>query len=189
MERSLPKKPAKKPTKGRRLNLTRLQEAWAHHYAETGNAVLAAQRAGYEGDYDTLKGAGYRNKTTPAVQERLKEIFAARAMGEEEFRGLVGDLARASIEVVLDGDKISIERARQLGALGLIKEYSTESAGDGILRSKVKLHDRLRALQMAGEILGAFAPKKIEHSGSVSLEDVKAAQALLPPTRPEEEDD
>lgn len=171
--------------KGENLDLTPKEEAFCQHYVANGELKK-----------DAAIAAGYADKAAPFAATRLlkKEKIRARIreLGKERFERLCIDkdrliyeaycIAKTSIEDVLDSagfikplDEIPEEARRAIQSL----EVDEIFAGRGIERTcighakKLKLHDKKTALEFIAKMSG-FLTQKIEHSGSVSLEQLVA---------------
>lgn len=160
--------------------LTGKQPAFVDHYVACGfNATEAAARAGYKGNRRTLAAIGSENLAKPHIRAAIKERMEESAMKRDEALYRLAQLARASFEAFLtfpdDGSEpyIDLHKAKQLGALGLIKDYKqTETVlkhngktGETIIRreTRVTLHDSMRALFRILDETQPPAPGSVEN--------------------------
>lgn len=152
--------------------LTEKQKRFCDEYLIDLNATQAAIRAGYS--EKAAKETGCENLTKPNIQdflsERLKdrekrtEITQDRVLKELSKIGFLD----ATGFVKIQNGRVFIESTDNLSpdqkaAIAGIKETQM-----GI---EVKLHDKLKALELIGRHLGMFTDK-VEHSGGINIEVV-----------------
>lgn len=158
------------------------QARFVESYIKTSNATQAAIDAGYSAA--TAHAAGGRLKKHPAIMVAIKkaldkyEISAERVLRELALCGFsnLEDYTR------LEEDKrvvdFSATTRDQMAAVAEITEDTTGGSGDGerkvVLRTKVKLYDKIKALELLGKHLKLYT-EKIEHSGLEGLAEKIAA--------------
>ena len=179
--------------KGENADLTPKEEAFCQHYVASGELKK-----------DAAIAAGYTEKSAPEAATRLlkKEKIRARIreLSDERFERLCIDknrliyeaycIAKTSIEDVLDSagfikplDEIPEEARRAIQSI----EVDEIFAGRGAERTcighakKLKMHDKKVALEFIAKMSG-FLTQKVEHSGSLSLEQLIAAANPEPET-------
>lgn len=154
-------------------------ERFAQEYIVCGNATEAARRVGYKGA--DAKQRGYRLMQRPEVVAMIAEgakkaaqkaeITAERVMEE---LGRVAFLSAAEL-FDAEGNLIPI---KDLPAHVAAAIHPTEvlkrnlEAGDGVTDTvhRVRVHDKLKALELLGKKLNMFTDK-LEVSGKVELTD------------------
>lgn len=157
--------------------LTAKQQRFVDEYLIDLNATQAYLRAGYQVSENVaavnalrlLKNAKIQEVLSQAMQERAKrtEITADRVLKE------LAKIGFADLKEVVDWTeegKVILRASNEVDGSILSEVSETEiDFGDYIKRTKkVKLHDKMRALEMIGKHLGMFTDK-IEHAGEVSI--------------------
>lgn len=162
--------------------LTPKQERFVAEYLIDLNAAAAARRAGYaEKRADAM---GHENLRKPEIAQAIAAAQAERAKRTQIDADWVlrrlAELASADLADIMqaDGSLKPVAEWPEVWRKGLVAgvEVLEEFAGSGEARTqigwtkKVKIADRLKALEMIGRhvTVGAFK-ERIEHSGSVSL--------------------
>lgn len=126
-----------------------------------GNATKAARMAGYRDDNENaLRVTASENLTKPNVQRAIAHALANRIKNDPEWaKASLFELASASMSNFLkfDGQRnvtIDWEKAAAAGALGQIKEITQDTVGEITVRTKIKLFDRLKAIELALKLHG-----------------------------------
>lgn len=165
-----------KPVEVAPKKLTAKQEAFIHHYVRCNNATKAAKLAGYSEDSATI--IGYENLTKPYIKERVDAERALRLkrVGVEPNR-ILNELARIAFSDYSDyaylgeyGFKAKLTSSYKKGRSKAIAEIVS---ADGVI--KIKLHDKLKALELLGKHLNLFTDKAIV-SGEISVEEIVLPQ-------------
>jgi phage terminase small subunit len=176
---------------------TDLQKRFIDYYISTLNAYESAKRAGYKGNYDTLRNTGSENLAKPYIRQEVDRRLAEMIPSPNETLTRIGEQARGSIEDFLRihddfGNVLSMETAKERGKLHLVKKYketkSTRRDKDGgeyiTIRKEVELYpadsaldklmryhslynDKTRLLTWQDEIVDAL------RSGEVKPEDIQ----------------
>ena len=163
--------------------LTDKEEAFILEYLSNGfNGVQAALKT-YDTDaYATAAAIASENLKKPKIRTRIQKHFDILAMTAEEALARLTSIARGDFGNLIrfqeddDGHLnawVSLEQARELGMMHLIKEVkqtSTTKGEDGELLERtvwVKLHDAHSAIVEILKIHGKFK-EKIEHSGEIN---------------------
>lgn len=163
--------------------LTARQERFVQHYLALGNASEAARRAGYAAS--SAAGAADRLLHHPRVAAAIDAANAARAKELaidakrvlEEFACIAFADLRAVIDWDEDGLRVKPQEAIGRIAGPAIAEISERASGGGKLL-KVKLFDKLRALELLAKHLGLFA-KEARKAGPDLTIDGKDPRAVL----------
>lgn len=159
--------------------LTPRQAAFVREYLVDLNSTQAAIRAGYSAR--TAKQQGSRLMTNADVQSAIQAAQASREQRTEITADrVVAELARVAFGDVRrlyrgDGSLIGIPDLGDDAAalIGGFEVQRSGSAEDGfVTTSKVKVNDRLRALEMLGRHLGMF-------SDNVNLKHAFAAMPAI----------
>ena len=153
------------------------------------NATGAARRAGYSAN--TASEMGYENLRKPQIARAIDEELAAdpgitRTRIVDEMAKIAFSNMADYIRVDGDGDAILDLTQANREQLGVIAEASTESItkpGDGkkkpsrtVIKSKVKLYDKLAALDKLARATGAYNDS-LELKGSITV--IEKEDALL----------
>lgn len=139
--------------------LTDKQHAFIEEYFIDFNATRAAQRAGYEGNLETLASVGCENLRKPHIRERIDQRMQARCMTANEVLSRLADQARMDIGRFLhdlgDGEyRLDLDEVTREGKSHLIKSVFQTRYG-----TRVDLHDSQRALELIGKHLGLFTER------------------------------
>jgi phage terminase small subunit len=168
--------------------LTAKQQCFVSEYLVDLNATQAAIRAGYS--EKTAKAIGYENLTKPDIQAAITAAMDLRAKRTEVTQDrIVAELAKIAFsdirKAVAWGDGLAVTNAdgkttiangvSLVGSSNVGDEAAAAIAEicqtrDGI---KIKFHDKRAALVDLGRHLGIFVDK-VQHSGTVTLEDLLA---------------
>ena len=149
------------------------QSIFAMEYLLDLNATQAAIRAGYSAA--SAKVTGYKLMLDPRIQAVIERRKAERVERTRiSIDRVVKELAKASfasirhfISVDADGQPVIDLSYTDDDNLDALSEISTEtvieSTGSGdertankVRKSKIKLHDKIRSLQLLGDHVGAF---------------------------------
>jgi phage terminase small subunit len=191
-------------TTPKRRPLNAKQRIFVEQYLTNGfNATKAAISAGYS--EKTARVIGYENLTKPYIRAEIEIYLAEMTLSREEILVRVADLARAdfadylTIKDVPDLAKLlsrpepkegeerppmPMETVAELDLLKAVqngKTYAIEAVEHGKYGLRVKVHDKLKALELAGRAKGMFKDK-VEVTGKdggdlIALDDlVKALQ-------------
>lgn len=161
--------------------LTNKQRVWLEEYLKTWNATEAARRAGYDGDYDTLKSIGSENLTKPYLAAAIKERLAEKAMAADEVLARLGDQARGTMEdffYIGPKGKVTIDlaKAARAGKLHLLHRYSKGKGG----MVSFELYDAQAALVQIAKLLGLYPKESLDvnvNDVDTTLEQLIAAVA------------
>jgi len=150
--------------------LTGLQRAFVDHWFGKArfNATKAAELAGYQGNYDTLRSVGSENLAKPNIEAEIARRWAAHGMTAEEVIARYSEQARSNIADFLHADSNAIDwdKVRENGHL--LKKI-THRKGQ---QSQIEMYDGQHALDMIGKTLGLFVDKQavdVEITGGVDL--------------------
>jgi phage terminase small subunit len=183
-------KTPKKADPNRPLNA--MQQRFCLEYLLDLNAAQAAIRSGYSAA--SAKVIGYRLISDPRIQAVVEKHKAERAERTRiSIDGVVMELAKVSfasmrhfISVDADGQPVIDLSHTNDDNLDALSEISTEtvieSTGSGeertankVRKSKIKLHDKIRSLQLLGDHVGAFKADREQTANAF----VQAYQQLL----------
>jgi len=148
-------KPAR-PAANRRL--TNRQRAFVDHYLRCLNATEAAKKAGYRGNYDTLRSIGSENLTKPNIARHISEHFTASAMSRDEALQRLAEQGRVNIGdffMVNQEGKLTLDFARVMSHGYLIKSLTWTKTGP-----RIELHDAQRAIELIAKHHGAFVDRQ-----------------------------
>lgn len=135
-----------------------------------GNATRAAAMAGYsDSNNHVLRNTASRLLTFVGVQRALARARADKLGGPEWTKAGIVEIADANmaafIKIDASGRRVfDLDAAYEAGAMGLVKEIHEEviSGGDGpvrVIKRRVKLHDRLAALQVLAKMHGLLVDR------------------------------
>lgn len=149
-----------KPLSGRQLKFARL-------VAEGMPASRAYETAGYSARGNSAEVSAsqiLRNLQVQKEVERLrKEADAASDMTRDELVAFLAAAIRTPIGKIDELSPLAQEVTR---------DYITRKGEPEVLRVKMKSVGKLEASKQLIEICGWASPKKLQHSGSVSLADI-----------------
>ncbi|HBR32480.1 MAG TPA: terminase small subunit, partial [Clostridiales bacterium] len=145
-------------------------------------ATQAAIRAGYSSHTAYSIGSELLNK--PEIRARIDRAKAERSKrtGINADRVLI-ELARLglvnAIAVVNMGDATVIDAAKRddTAAIASVKVKVIPTEDGDIVEREIKLHDKTRALELAGKHLGMFTDK-VELSGNIDTNSGKLDELL-----------
>jgi len=160
--------------------LTTKQQVFIEHYLETWNATEAARRAGYRGNYDTLKAVGYENLTKPHLRERIQERLREKALSADEVLARLSEQARNSIadfiEPVPGRSRAFMLNMDEIKARGhLIKKIKMTINGP-----EIELYDGQAALNLMGKHFALFTDRIEVHDWRSKIVDALRAGRLEP---------
>jgi phage terminase small subunit len=168
----------------RKDRLTPQQARFVDEYVIDNNASGAAVRAGYSKKYS--ERLGYRLLATPkialAVAEKKKAIAARNDVSADRVIQEIARIAFADTTKVvrIEHGRVVVEETENLDAdhRAAVSEISeTTTANGGTL--KVKLHDKVKALELLSRYLGILNDK-LNLSGRMEVESRdKELEALL----------
>lgn len=152
------------------VRFTGKQQAFIDAYfACNFNATEAARRAGYSGEYDTLRSIASENLAKPNIREAIDARMRAMRMGADEVLARLSFIASGSFEDFLDPDSMSIDlkKAKKAERLGLIKKVKittiVTSHADRDTQTETiefELHDPVRAMELLGKHHKLFTDKQ-----------------------------
>lgn len=151
----------------RKPKLTPKQKRFCEEYVIDLNATQAAIRAGYS--EKTSYSVGQENLKKPEIQKYLSELMLEREKRTEVTQDMVvnelrriafGDLRSAVTwgprgVTIRDSAELTDDEA---AAIAEVSETVTSFGGS----TKIKRHDKLRALELLGKHLGMFRDKPVE---------------------------
>ena len=165
------------------MALTDKRTIFIQEYLIDFNATRAAKVAGYS----KPRQQGSRLLTNVDIRSEIDGCIEDKAMKAEEVLIRLGDIARCSVEDLMDVDEegkltFNFKRAQEENKLGMIKSISPTAYG-----TKVELQDQMRALELIGKQLGLFKDK-VEVSGKdggaiqneVTINDGSIIRKLFP---------
>lgn len=158
------------------MDLTSKQQLFVSHYVDCWNGTLAAERAGYKGDRNTLGVVAHQNLRNPkiaaAIEQHIESIMPAG-----EVLTLLADQARGSMADFIDVDTntLDLQKAAQAGKLHLVKKFTrvdTETSS----RVSIEIHDAQSALGLLGKHHGLFKEVIDVHFNPGELTDEQLAR-------------
>lgn len=152
--------------KATRDSLTDKQQLFVDHYLITLNATKSAIAAGYaEAQADVQ---GWQLLSNPKVSKQLRKLMARRAKklelsGENVLRE-ISKIAFSDIRAVMEWDAMGVKvkashkvHSDAAAAIQSIEQHTSETDKSCNTTVKVKLHDKMRALELAGRHLGLWS--------------------------------
>lgn len=149
------------------------QQMFVREYLIDLNATQAAIRAGYSKKTAGSQGERLLNRSDikAIVQKKMDERATRVDITADRVLEEIAKLAFSNINDFVDWSDgaVSIRASagidnKKLGAISEVSESATQN-GSNI---KVKMHDKVRALELAGKHLKLFTDK-VEHSGKVRV--------------------
>ncbi len=155
--------------------LTPKRQRFVQEYLVDLNATQAAIRAGYS--EPTGAAIGSENLTKPEIALAIREAKAQRSRRTEVTADRVlEELARIAFASISDAvewhsDGATVKASSELSpeVLAAVSEVSETRHRDGSVAVKVKMHDKLAALNKVADHLRMFV-NRVEHSGNVNIE-------------------
>jgi phage terminase small subunit len=158
--------------------LTKKQQKFIDEYFACGmNASEAARRAGYSPE--TAYSIGYENLRKPEIREVIDRMFRENSMPADEVLARLSDVGRSDIgDITTEDGVLDMRKARAAGKTGLIRSIkqttiTSEDSETHII--EVKLHDKLKSLELLGRYHTLFTDRvKIDDWRSQAIDDIKA---------------
>lgn len=150
--------------------LTEKQKRFVEEYLVDLNATQSAIRAGYS--EKTAEQMGYQLLQKTSVQEAIQHSMASRSARTEITQDAVlRELAAIGFAKATDFVQIRDSRVRLSETDSLTDEQKRAIAGikEGKFGIELKLHDKIKALELLGQHLGLFTGK--EAQGDESADD------------------
>lgn len=161
--------------------LTEKQARFVAEYLVDMNATEAAKRAGYS--EKTAYSIGFENLRKPEIQEAIQAAMEDRAKRTEITQDAVlRELAAIGFAKATDFVQIRDSRVHLSETDSLTDEQRRAIAGikEGKFGIELKLHDKLKALELLGQHLGMFSGmdgKKDEASDDGFLDALRGEAA------------
>lgn len=162
--------------------MTKKQKRFCEEYLIDLNATQAAIRSGYSPD--SASSIGSENLSKPEIRARIDRAIAeqSKRTGINADR-VVRELARvalANADDILDAKTAMLKDGvtrDDTAAVASVRVKTIPTAdGQGVER-EIKLHDKIKALELLGRHLGMFTDK-VEHSGSINTGSRELASIL-----------
>ena len=160
------------------MGLTAKQQRFVDEYLVDLNATEAAIRAGYSAK--TAKSIGSENLTKPDIDEAIKQAQAAAADRAQITQDrVIAELAQVAFADIRDfvawgGQTVVLKASPDLASAAAVMSVS----GDGE-KAQIRLHDKLRALELLGKHLGVWTDGGVPF-GDVTVRLVWPEQAAEP---------
>lgn len=147
--------------------VTPKQLQFCKEYLVDFNATRAAIRAGYSENGATVQAS--KLLAIPKLQAEIRNIARSFTQPEDMIRKIICELQTIAFGDMRDiaewdGDTSVLKSSKSLGEKAkLISELNTSTRHDKEGRTtniKVKLHDKMKALEMLGRYLNIFNDKK-----------------------------
>jgi phage terminase small subunit len=168
-----------------------------------GNAQRAAAMAGYnDSNNSSLRTTASRLLTNANIQRAIARRMAEKFGTAEDVKNGIAEIARGNAADYMDWNEsgqlqISLEKLAASGQMGLIQEIREKGidAGGGsivLIERKLKLYDKLRALELLAKINGQLRDT-VHHTGEAVVKhmfyDPKTGEgvAMSDLTRPDAE--
>lgn len=148
--------------------LTAKQQAFVREYLTDMNATQAAIRAGFSAKRASEIGWQLLQKTTvkAALRAAQEDLAAAAGLNQVMVLQELKRIAFADLRDFVDwgphGVRLRDSEFVDGRAVVEVSETVTEAGGS----KKIKLHDKLAAIQHINKMLGWNAPEKLEHTGA-----------------------
>ena len=100
------------------------QKAFINHYLICLNATESAEKAGYKGNYDTLRSVGSENLSKPNIRAEINKRLSKLTMSANETLKRVSDIASGDMLQFIDSrGELDIKAMREAGMGRLLKKY------------------------------------------------------------------
>lgn len=163
--------------------LTEKQRRFVFFYMgeAAGNATKAAQLAGYRDDNrNALAVTAHGTLRNPNVQRAIEAERGKRFGTMDDVRRSIAAIANGNAADYLTPDKdgnlhLDLNAMAEAGALGLLQQVQEEqlkiSDKVSTVKLKLKLYDRLKALELLAKMNGQLK-EHVEHSGEVKFHPI-----------------
>ncbi len=162
--------------------LTAKQKRFVEEYMVDLNATQAAIRAGYS--KTSAQIIGFENLSKPIVADKItelaRELSAKTAVTAERVVAEMATVAYTNManyfsvgadgSPCLDFSDLSPEQTAAISEI-TVHHYLVGKGEDArpAIRTKLKLHDKMRALEQLGKYLALFVTR-VEHQGEVTIQ-------------------
>lgn len=137
-----------------RDGLTPKQEAFCCFFVILRNATLAAERAGYEGNNDTLRNTGSDNLALPCIKARISQLISQQITPEiaiasvSERKSRLTEILRSKIETPIRPDHV-IQASDQLNKMDrLYSEAALVNNDNRVVNIYVKDNETKEAINL-----------------------------------------
>lgn len=148
------------------MELTAKQKRFCEEYVIDWNATRAAIAAGYS--EKTAYSTGHENLKKPEIEAYIQEVKykLEELSGISALRNLkeLAKLAYSNIsDLRKDWDELTEDQKAAISELYTESIFSIEE-NSTLKKVKIKLHDKVRAIEMINKMLGYNSPEKIDHT-------------------------
>ena len=162
---------AREPERG----LSVMEQAFVEEYIIDFNGARAARAAGYSEKNDAV--IAYQTLRRPHVQAYIGQVIQERTIRTQVTADrVVEELAKIAfasigdyVEFGPEGVKFKNKDEVDSALISEISETDTESGGK---KKKIKLHDKMKALELLGKHLGMFSEKQVHEVGDSTFEQL-----------------
>ncbi len=146
---------------------------------------LTLKQRRFVSEYTNPEGEGFGNQTRAAELAGYSQLAPAQAghrlMRNGEIEGEVERIASSELNHILDAAGVTIERLAKRVRQGLdakeTKAFIHQKTGNVVYSKRMIAHDiRLKAIRIAAELRGDFAPKQLNVSVAVIASKLEAAR-------------
>ncbi len=146
---------------------------------------LTLKQRRFVSEYTNPEGEGFGNQTRAAEQAGYSQLAPAQAghrlMRNGEIEGEVERIKNKELNHILDAAGVTVERLAKRVRQGLdakeTKAFIHQKTGEVVYSKRMIAHDiRLKAIRLAGELRGDFAPKELNVSVAVLAGRIQAAR-------------
>lgn len=159
--------------KDKSIGLTDKQEKFCQEYLIDLNGTQAAIRAGYS--EKTAQEIASENLLKPIIQNRLNDLrkpLAEKVGITQEM--VLNELAKVGFANLkdylsddLDVNKLSDIDTNKAGAIASLKKNVTTFEGGESVTTEIKLHDKIKSLELIGKHLGFFEKDNKQQGNTV----------------------
>ena len=155
--------------------LNRRQRVFIEEYLKDFNAKRAAIKAGYSSKTAAVIGSQNLIKLNiaAAIKKKLSERTEIAELSAQDLLSQIKSISTSDIRdfikfgpgytTLSDSAKLTPEQAMCISEV-------VETVGENGSQVKLKLHDKLKAIDMGMKYLGLYAPEKRELSGKLTVE-------------------
>jgi len=153
--------------------LTDKQQRFVEQYLLDLNATRAAKDAGFSAKTANVKGAQLmaNEGIQSAIQRAMTERSKRTEVTADAIVAQLAKIAFVDIKDIVEWDSSGVRVRDSAGVDGTVLTEVSETMSEGGWTKKVKLADRMRALELLGKHLGLFTDK-LKVDIDVSLADV-----------------
>jgi phage terminase small subunit len=159
-----------------KARLTPKQQKFVDEYLVDLNATQAAIRAGYSSTNADKIGSQLLGKTrvSEAIQQAMQKRGQRTGVTQDQVIRQLAKVAFLDIRDVVTWDEKSIRIRPSADVDGTVLTEVSETMTESGWTKKIKIADRMRALELLGKHLGTFIPEQERQESMLRAEKLRA---------------